>query len=427
MNRKEVKIIMNKRIASILASGAMLFNVVGPVAATELVVSGNGDSSTSNINFNVNGGTSVTQSNTADVYNEVHASASTGNNDASRNTGGAVTVDTGDAETDVAVTNSVNSNVAEVDCCATLDNVDILIDGNGADTTNSVDLDMNDDEGPAVSVEQWNVAELTNKVHANADTGRNNANRNTGADVSVDTGSASTGVALLNTANANSARVGGEGDGETEVSLRILGNGDSSDNDIELDLGSLVELQQANYADVYNFVDADATTGRNDANRNTGGDVMVDTGDAEVDVLVDNMVNFNAADVDCGCMFDVLAKIDSNGSDSDNDIVADLGTGLEVGQFNGGQGDNDVTNKVHANADTGWNDANRNTGEVDADSDPSVTTGNSDVDVQVGTTGNSNLFGDGFDMDFEFPGSGFNFNFSFDIEDLMDALEDLLS
>lgn len=426
MIRKEVNNNMTKKIASLLASGAMLFNVVAPVAATELVISGNGDSSSSNINFDVKSETSVTQTNNADVYNEIHTNAKTGGNDANRNTGGMVSVDTGDAETDVAVTNQLNSNAAEVDCCAANNNVDVLIEGNGVKTTNTVDLDINNDKGPAVSVKQWNISEVTNKVYADADTGKNDANRNTGADVSVDTGSASTGVALLNTANANSARIGGEGD-EGEVSLRILGNGDRSDNDIKLDLGSDVVVQQANYADLYNYVNADAHTGGNDANRNTGGDVMVDTGDADVDVVVDNTVNFNAADVDCGCVFDVMGKIDGNGVKSDNDIKATFDGGLDIGQYNGGEGENDVDNKVYADAYTGWNDANSNTGETDGDSDPSVTTGNSDVDVQVGTRGNSNLVGEGFDMDWEIPGTGFNFNFSFDIDDLLDALMDLLS
>lgn len=412
---------MNKKIASLLASGAMLLNVAGPVAAaqTSLQITGNGDSANSDINFNVNNKTSVTQINNADVYNDVNAKSSTGGNDANRNTGGLVEVSTGDATTEVSVSNSVNTNSADVDCCAAND-VDVLISGNGVDTDNTVDLDMNKRKGPSIEVNQWNTAEVKNKVDAVADTGGNDADRNTGGDVSVSTGSATTSVALDTVANANSATVGGDGE-DAELSVQILGNGDSSDNDVDLDLNSFVLLEQGNNADVYNNVDAYAFTGHNDAERNTGGDVEVDTGDATVDVTVDNMVNFNAADVDCGCGFDVLAKIGGNGVDSDNTIDAYLGGGLEVGQYNGGESDNEVDNFVDAFAKTGWNEVESNTGE--ADGDPSVDTGDAETTVEVETTGNSNLFGDG--VDFDLPGMGFNFNFSFDLDDLKDWLMDM--
>ena len=42
---------------------------------------------------------------------------------------------------------------------------------------------------------------------------------------------------------------------------------------------------------------------------------MIDTGDAAVAAMVDNSVNFNYADVDCGCTWDVMAKIADNGAE----------------------------------------------------------------------------------------------------------------
>ena len=95
-----------------------------------------------------------------------------------------------------------------------------------------------------------------------------------------------------------------------------------------------------------NDVDADAKTGENEAEFNTGGDVMIDTGDAKVIAEVDNSVNFNYADVDCGCTWDVTAKIAGNGAEADthhkryhqdkgdNIIALNLNSGQAVGQGN---------------------------------------------------------------------------------------------
>jgi hypothetical protein len=54
-----------------------------------------------------------------------------------------------------------------------------------------------------------------------SDTGDNEANKNTGGDVAINTGDATTGVSIANTANANSAVVGG-GHGAGSVSMWIL-------------------------------------------------------------------------------------------------------------------------------------------------------------------------------------------------------------
>ncbi len=176
-------------------------------------------------------------------------------------------------------------------------------------------------------------------------------------------------------------------------------------------------ITQDNYAYVKNKVDADADTGNNDANRNTGGDVSIDTGDATVDVSVDNWLNFNHADLDCGCLLDDWdLKIGGNGVDTTNDI--DLT--LEDGKNNGVFQDNDayLKNKVKdADADTGNNDANRNTGQPDGD--PSVTTGDADVMVDVNNSLNVNSVG-GEAPDWDFLGG--SVHFSFDLGDLLDWL-----
>ncbi len=417
---------IKRTIASVLASGALILNAFSTpaLAATTLEISGNGSNSDSTANVSVSNNTTVVQSNNADINNDVNVDADTGHNDANDNTGGDVTIDTGDATTDVAVSNTVNSNTASVDCCDTGD-TDVLISGNGTHSDNNVNLDNNH----STTLYQTNNADIDNDVDVDSDTGYNDAEDNTGGDVSITTGDVDTSVTLSTVANANVATVGGNGGEGGTLSARIIGNGSNSDNDIDLDLTNDVLLVQSNDADVDNDVDVDSDTGDNDADDNTNGDVMIDTGDATTDVTIDNALNFNFADADCGCLLDdVLAKIAGNGTDSDNDIKATLDGSQEVYQDNCGDevkdsfvwdvkgSDCGVDNDVDVDSDTGYNDAEDNTGGVDAD-DPSLETGDADTTVDLTNAGNVNSYG----SDFELPG-GLNLNLTFDLDDLLDML-----
>jgi len=411
---------LRKKVFAAISAGAMLFSVVSPAAAqTTLQVTGNGSDSTSAINLSQAATTNVVQHNDADIHNNVDASANSGSNDANRNTGGNVTVDTGNAKTDVAVSNQVNSNSANVACCAAQDTA-VLISGNGANSTNDANLS----QASTTAVYQDNKADIKNDVDAKSNTGKNDANRNTGGDVQVTTGNATTLVDVSNTANANRAQVGGgTGANQGHVDVRIVGNGSDSDNDVNLLLAHSTVLSQDNNARIHNDVDADANSGKNDANRNTGGDVIVDTGDAKVDVAVDNAVNFNWAEVDCGCLLDIFAKVAGNGDHSTNDINAALANDLNVFQDNCGQETNSIwelspirrhncslNNDVDAKAKTGLNDANRNTGGPNG-ADPAVFTGGATSNVDVANSGNANAYGVAASTEWPHFTFGFNFNF----------------
>jgi hypothetical protein len=422
-----------KALVTAAAAAAMLLNSALPAfAATDLIISGNGDSSDNYAQVKLEQNTSVVQTNETSINNDIDANASTGGNSASRNTGGDNTVDTGNASTVVNVENTANSNVAEVDCCD-LGDTNVEISGNGVDSDNDVKLK---DEG-STTVVQDNTAKIYNDIDADARTGYNSSDRNTGGSSSVYTGDAEVGVGVSTVANANVAKVGG-GDGGRSLHALITNNGDSSDNDLRLRLGHDVVLQQYNEAKVSNDIDADAKTGNNSTDRNTGGDNLVDTGNAEVLALVDNMVNFNAADVDCGCLFDeLLAKIHGNGVDTDNDLKATLGDSLSVFQDNScknyggeyslwdwgrGYGKGKcLDNDLDLNAVTGKNDSDRNTGE--GDGDPAVYTGNSSAEAEVTNTAGSNVYGDL--SGWEWPWDGGNhvsLDLTFDLHDLLEAL-----
>ena len=175
---------LTRKIASGVAAAALLLNTTLPVlAATTLEISGNGDSALSTIDLEVEQSTGVVQTNDAFVENQVTVMANTGANDASRNTGGDVTVDTGDVDLDVTVSNMVNSNEASVECCDTGD-VDALIKGNCVGSDNHINLSLNDEDDDNdkanIAVVQYNNADVHNGVHVMANTGENSAGRNTG-------------------------------------------------------------------------------------------------------------------------------------------------------------------------------------------------------------------------------------------------------
>jgi hypothetical protein len=394
---------LKKKFASAIAAGALLLNVATPAFATSynFEVTGNGSDSESEIRFEQENEVEVTQSNHANVNNNVRVESNTGGNEAEDNTGGNIEIETGDSDTTVNVSNTLNSNSAEVENCC-LGDVNAKIDGNGSDSDNDIDLEFDND----VDVVQYNQADVRNDVNTRSNTGDNEADDNTNGSVSIKTGNATTTVGVSTTANSNSAWVsGGEGEGGS-LSALITGNGADSENEIDLELENETELTQTNNADILNDVYVKAETGENEAEDNTGGAVEIETGDATADVTVDNMANFNWADIDsCGCLEDLLAKIANNGADSENEIKAELEDEAEVTQYNDLDcAGRDACSDVEVKLDSGDNEVEDSTvgGE-----DPSIDTGDTDADVDVENTGNSNVFGGlqelpEFDFDFDF-------------------------
>ena len=387
---------INKRIATAIATGALLLNsfAAPAFAATDVTVSGNGSDSNNTANINLTKTNTVVQNNTANVTNNVDVDANTGDNDANDNTGGDVSISTGDSDVAVAVKNMLNKNSAAIGCCTSGD-TSVKIAGNGSDSDNDVDLDLDKSN----EIFQDNDAYVKNDVDVDAKTGKNDANDNTNGDVEIETGDADVSVGILTFANANFASIGGGDEDGGGLSLWILGNGHNSDNYIDADLDNTSTVSQDNNAHIYNDVDVDAKTGKNDANDNTGGEVSIETGDANVEALVANVGNFNWADLSCDCLFDDLtAKIADNGSDSDNDIDLDSDGSNELFQDNYAKVDNDVED---IEAGTGKNDANDNT--LGSGDDPSIETGDADVAAEVLNQFNANEagIGDGFEFEFD--------------------------
>ena len=401
---------MNKLIvragAAVSTVALIASSFVGPVLATEVVISENGSNSDNTVNVAIDNSTTVDQDNYANITNDVNVSANTGKNDANDNTGGDVSITTGDATAGVGVSNTANSNTADVTGCCPGD-LDVTITGNGTYSDNDANVALK----TSTTVDQDNTAYVKNNVDVDLNTGKNDANDNTGGDVSINTGNASAdSIWVSNAVNSNVASVGSGANGGGSLAVVISGNGSNSDNTANVAVESVKTINQTNYAKISNDVDVDADTGKNDANDNTGGEVSIDTGDAKADVWVSNLANFNAADVDaCGCILDLLVKIKDNGTYSDNDANVALKSSTLVDQDNtyeckkghGRWSWHKSCNNVDVDLDTGKNDANDNT-QGDDDPDPAINTGEASADVLVETTANSNEVG-AADFDFDFP------------------------
>lgn len=389
---------MKKVLVSYTTVACMLVSAFAPVATFAETVGnvGNGVDSNSSATVNSNNSTTVSQSNAASVTNTVSVKSNTGNNSANRNTGGEVKVDTGDASAKVGITNVANSNVANVaGCCTNGGSSSVLNSGNGDSSDNTAKLNKNN----STALSQNNVAEIANFVSVDSNTGKNEANRNTGGDVSVKTGNSDVNpIVIKNQANQNSAVVGspmGSAAHAGDLTIGNVGNGVESDNDATANLNNSSVAYQSNAASVLNWVDVKSNTGKNDANRNTGGEVMVDTGDSAVAVGLDTKVNSNAAWLDnCGCVGvgDLTVKNLGNGDSTDNHSTVNKTNTTAAYQANASE----VANFGYFDSNSGNNEANRNTGSVYGWSDPSVDTGVAYAEVGASTTANSNVLNNGY-------------------------------
>lgn len=140
----------------------------------------------------------------------------------------------------------------------------------------------------------------------------------------------------------------------------ISGNGDGSASEISYKAEQNTPIVQSNDAQINNDIEADSTTGENEANNNNG-EVQIQTGDATEEVAVLNSGNNSTAQVGC-CPDDQpsSASIEDNGSDSENSIdISDNSKNTVIIDNN-----LELKNNVSVNANTGDNEANNNDGDV---------------------------------------------------------------
>lgn len=192
-----------KKIPTALVSLSVLLLNAAPVGAMSIEVSGNGADSDTSANVSVSQTVNILQTNTADIDNDVSASANTGYNDANDNTGGDVSIETGDATTKVEASNKLNSNTVSLGCCPDF-SANVKVSGNGSDSRNTVNLSLDN----TLSIEDRKFLEIDNNFSVWSNTGKNNASGNTGGDVRIKTGDANALVVIDNKGNENVIIIG---------------------------------------------------------------------------------------------------------------------------------------------------------------------------------------------------------------------------
>lgn len=167
----------------------------------------------------------------------------------------------------------------------------VTISGNGTNSHNTVKIK----NVKKVTVSQTNVSSVVNGVSTTNSTGGNKANGNTGGDVTVTSGDATSTVTITNNGNTNGAIVptcGCENPGDTTIG--ITGNGEKSHNKVTVTNKDITTVSQSNVSETSTSVVISNSTGGNKANNNTGGSVDVTSGDASSTVTVTNEGGTNA-------------------------------------------------------------------------------------------------------------------------------------
>jgi hypothetical protein len=388
-----------KKLLAMLAVGALFLGTLTPALATTAAeISGNGAESENEVEVETEQEQVVVQQNTAVVKNHIEAEVSSGDNEASDNTNGDVAIHTGPATANINVNNKVNASVALIeDCPGCIEDVGAKISGNGAESENEIEVESEVE----TEIFQENKAEIENCVEAEVESGDNEAENNTGGDVTITTGPATANININNLANANlAAVVSSFGSGPAWIGTEISNNGAKSENEIEIEQERFTTIVQDNWAKIFNRVEAEVESGDNEASDNTNGDVAIHTGPATANINLNNKANLNFAKVEC-CLFDKTAKVSGNGAESENEVEFEHEDSLFV--FQNGKDANDqetdgdewprlsFDNWVEAEPESGDNEAEQNTGP-EGDDPTVVTTSAATANVNVNNEGGVNVF-----------------------------------
>lgn len=354
-----------------------------------------GAGSTNTADVDVTNTDTTTITNDASVTNTLNLAAITGQNTANQNTGNA-TVRTGDARVNATVVNVVNTNVIRGGFFVTVINVfgnwlgnlvwggqslaagggggslgiQAQNENTGADSTNTIDVDVTNTSTVTVD----NDADIQNNLVVNADTGHNEASRNTGLGF-IDTGDA---FAFLHARNIANLTVAGIGGAWSELTAELVNatTGADSTNTIDVTVNDTRQVTVLNEANVDTGIGAVANTGFNTASRNTlGGQIL--TGVARVDAIIENLLNqtwlvgqeYGDTPYGIGIRFALNNQHTGAGSTNTSTITPNVSTLADL------TNNANVNNTVDALATSGNNQADENTGTLGASSNGSGSTG----------------------------------------------------
>ena len=421
----------------------------------------NGEGSTNTGSATVANNLTTTQDNSAALTNNLNSEATSGGNNASKNSGSDSMVTTGDANVSGTIINSVNSNAAGLmvsefnvvdnhlgdlvldfaancisECATAAVNTNNNRNGTDSENTSVLNVDSND------ATFQSNDANLTNNLVLTADSGSNNADKNTGGDSIIQTGDANVSANVVNNVNNNIqgtivygvVNIYGDLHGDIIFPEEALngccgstggtlsnntGNGAGSSNTGSLDRATTNTTDQTNTANIQNEIRLDATTGGNDASRNTDGSSSIETGNTSIHTQVVNVANSNISGGtwwlvlvneagewigrivggdgssmagSAGTQFEVNGNgeisisNENNGADSTNSANATTSNASSVSQTNNAA----IVNNLNLSANTGENSTSKNT-----NGNNSISTGDANVMANIVNFVNNNITGGG--------------------------------
>ncbi len=273
---------MKRAIFLSLFISILFFGSLQYTEAKEVVVevSGGGSGSENTVTTQSESEKTVTQSNDADINNDVTTQSDTGDNTANANTNNDTTISTGDTKTDVNIKNEqINTNKAKIENSGGSNGgSNISIEDNGAFSSNTIDVRSEN----STTITQNNNADITNDVTTEANTGDNSALFNNGG-TTIDTGDIVSNTFIHNkNINRSAVVIGGiciDNCFLPRTFANIEGNGFGSDNLLAIEELLNTDLFINNIAFIDNKDHQDLNTGDNKVKGNTKGEVDIHTGD----------------------------------------------------------------------------------------------------------------------------------------------------
>lgn len=348
------------------------------------------------------------QENQASVITVLEQDTSTGGNSASNNVGDSQ-VTTGNANTTGTVITALNTNLEGV----SLTEYNLTGEQEGDLVLNFEENCLTDEACPAVkTVEQSesfqnNEAELENTLVLASDSGHNQANLNTQGDSTVQTGDANVAATVLTFLNNNLA--GNVSLGVVNIFGTLVGDiivpeealktqGEPKTNE-ETALASF----QSNEAEIENNLVLTANTGENEGRLNTGGETVIETGEATAETQIVNVVNNNLTGGSWwlvlvnqagewigkilgapeGANFAAAEGMELAAAEDGEITVADNGSqAVTTTQINEAR----IVNNLTLSADSGHNETSKNTG-----GDSTIRTGNARIVASLLNFVNNNI------------------------------------
>lgn len=173
------------KVATASATAALVLNLMAPAAFADTTVSiqDNGRKSDNTVNLTDTNTTSVNQVNNLTVGVNVTAKANTGGNKASDNTGGDVSIKTGNADATANLTVTGGVNAASVENCGCDEDTTVKVNNNGKKSKNKANVTTTNSTG----ANQVSNATVGGSIKAKAKTGKNKASDATAGNVDITT------------------------------------------------------------------------------------------------------------------------------------------------------------------------------------------------------------------------------------------------